>query len=140
MSDIRPLGERILVKSDTRPPSSAVIALTDDHGPEMSGTVVALGDGPLKAAVFKREIVQDVRRLIEDAAEQHGLDASPLMTQLSAALDRYAAVKPTAYEVQVGDHVIFAWNVGTKVEYDGESYILMTEDDPIAILEDEQVA
>ena len=39
------------------------------------------------------------------------------------------------FQVKVGDHVIFTSYAGSEVEVDGEDYILMTEDDILAIIQ-----
>jgi len=41
-----------------------------------------------------------------------------------------------AFEVKVSDRVIFASYAGTEVTVDGEEYLLMSEDDILAVVED----
>ncbi len=37
--------------------------------------------------------------------------------------------------VKVGDHVVFGKFVGTEIKYDGEIYLIMREDDILAVIE-----
>lgn len=39
------------------------------------------------------------------------------------------------FQVKEGDHIIFASYAGTEVEMDGEEYLVMSEDDILAIVE-----
>jgi len=40
------------------------------------------------------------------------------------------------FQVKVGERVLFASYAGTEVTVDGEEYILMSEDDILAVIED----
>jgi len=43
--------------------------------------------------------------------------------------------KRAEFQVKAGDRVIFASYAGTEVKVDGEEYLLMSEDDVLAVIE-----
>ena len=140
--ELRPLGDRILIRPDAPPPVSDIIHMPDiaDRNVEMSGEVIALGDGPQRDARLKREILVDVREMLQECFETFRQQDSALKAMVDDELGRYAAIRPTEYEVKVGDRVVFPWSAGVKVQWDGEDLILLTEADPVAILEEESAA
>jgi chaperonin GroES len=96
MAEIKPLGDRVLIKrleAEEKTAGGIVLPDTPKEKPKQ-GRVVALGDG---------------RQL--DSGE-----VAPL--QLSE-----------------GDTVLFGSFAGTEVTVDGEEYLLMSEDDVLAIIE-----
>ncbi|MFO8008736.1 MAG: co-chaperone GroES [Candidatus Brocadiia bacterium] len=96
MAEIKPLGDRVLIKrleAEDKTAGGIVLPDTAKERPKQ-GRVVALGDG---------------RQL--DSGE-----VAPL--QLSE-----------------GDTVLFGSFAGTEVTVDGEEYLLMSEDDVLAIIE-----
>jgi len=44
--------------------------------------------------------------------------------------------KPVALQVKKGDRILFGKYAGTEVKLDGDEYMIMKEDDVLAILED----
>jgi co-chaperonin GroES (HSP10) len=140
--DLRPPGDRILVLPDEAPPVSDVIHMPDiaKKNVEMSGTVVALGNGSLKYAEMKRKIVRDAREIIAQTAETFRCENSAFMTMLNDELGRWGAIRPVEYDVQVGDRVLFTWDVGVKMTFDGQEYIVLKEDDIVGVFTEEDAA
>ena len=139
---VKPLGSRLLIRPDVPAPVSDLIVMPDiaTTPPEMSGTVIALGDGPERIAQYKREIVEDVRamaaRIVHDS---RCIQDTEWYDVFLTDIARYAAQRPAEYEVKVGDRVLFPWNVGVKFTLDGEDYVTLSEEDVSAVFTDDEV-
>jgi chaperonin GroES len=96
MANIKPIGEKILVKrleAEDKTPGGIVLPDTAKEKPK-EGKVVALGEGK-----------------------------------------RLESGQRAKFQVKVGDRVIFTSYAGTEVKVDGEEYLLMSEDDILAVIE-----
>lgn len=139
---IRPTGHRILVKPDEQrtETDSGLVLLQDRHHIPVSGTVVAIGSGPLWAAQLKREILKDVRDIIEGTGEIFPNDGGAPFNILRDEIGRYAQRMPYASELQVGDRVIFPTTSGHNLTLDGEDLIELVEDDVLGYEREEEEA
>jgi chaperonin GroES len=96
MANIKPIGEKILVKrleADDTTPGGIVLPDTAKEKPK-EGEIIALGEG---------------KQL--DSGER------------------------AEFQVEEGDRVIFSSYAGTEVTVEGEEYLLMSEDDILAVIE-----
>jgi len=131
---IRPLAGRVLIQPDVQAKETASgLAIPDSHFEyEMSGRVVMIGSGPASAHKVRREslqmVVQLLDRMASPCAELKAVRASVL-----GILARYENMS----EVKVGDHVAFPYTAGTVMDVDGARYLLMNEDQIVAVLEAE---
>ncbi len=140
---LKTLGDRILIRPDEAPPVSDIIHMPDiaKQNVEMSGEVIALGNGSLKYAEQKRKLMKDVREILDQTAETFRCEDSAFLMMLKDELGRYGAFRPTEYDVQVGDRVLFTWDVGQKLTFEGEDYIVLKEEDIVGVFEaDEESA
>ncbi len=96
MANVKPIGEKILVKrleADDTTPGGIVLPDTAKEKPK-EGEIIALGEG---------------KQL--DSGER------------------------ADFQVKEGDRVIFSSYAGTEVTVEGEEYLLMSEDDILAVIE-----
>lgn len=126
--NLKALQSRIIVKPDTPEYDGLlVIPETIQKPPAMSGTVVAVGHGPasarqVRSATYARAIAI-VEELIPTAAVRNSvLDALA-----------HVQVEATASELAIGDTVCFSYTAGHKMDVDGEKYIVLTEDECLAV-------
>jgi len=139
---VKPLGSRLLIRPDLPAPASAIIIAPDIVAPppEMSGTVIAVGDGSERAATVKRDLMTDVRGIVTDVADTFRALDAPWYQMLMDALGRYGARRPLEYEVTIGDRVLFPWNVGVTFVVDGDDYLTLSEDDLSAVFTEDEAA
>jgi co-chaperonin GroES (HSP10) len=136
---IRPLGNRVLVKPDPQVKETASgLAIPDAHFEyDMSGTVVQVGNGPASAHRVREAMIARFHKCVDDAADEwdDGETGESLLVaaDLHRKLNALAALNVS--ELQVGDHVAFPYTAGTLIEVDGERYLLMNEDQIVAVLE-----
>ncbi len=96
MANIKPIGEKVLVKrleAEEKTPGGIVLPDTAKEKPK-EGRIIALGEGKKLESGERAE-----------------------------------------FEVKVGDRVIFSSYAGTEVKVNAEEYVLMSEDDILAVLE-----
>jgi co-chaperonin GroES (HSP10) len=121
---LKPLGSRLLVKPD--PPATEIggilVPPSSDKPPAMTGTVIALGRGPASAHRVRQETLGEVREAFE---------AIGFTSLAEAALRRLAQID--LHDVAEGDCVCFAFTSGTNLTIDGETFILIAEDDLEAV-------
>jgi co-chaperonin GroES (HSP10) len=131
---IRPLGNRVLVKPDPQAKETASgLAIPDAHFEyDMSGTVVQVGNGPASAHRVREAMISQFRKLI-DHESQEWCQGDVVSRELHRKLNGFAV--QSFSEIRVGDHVAFPYTAGTLIEVDGERYLLMNEDQIVAVLE-----
>ena len=127
MTTLRPLGDRVLILPELPATTTeSGLILAEHRKPEQTGTVVAVGPcrHPLKA---------DVERLAEDI--ESVWPGAP--EDLNAAADLLRTLVRKEPQVKVGDYVVFSWTAGQElwVEDGQERYLLMREDDLLAVVE-----
>ena len=148
---LRPLGNRIIVRPEPAETESAGgIIFPQSYGkpPAMSGTVMALGQGPAylqrihawACDEVHRERAKAVKACIDIVREFDETFRHPPVTQcVLEEMGRYLAglKRPTppviAHEVEVGDYVAFSFTAGQQMTVDGSELIVMAEDDVQAV-------
>ena len=127
---LRPIGNRVLVKPEANDDTTdSGLILVEHRKPETMGTVVAVGpcSHPLKAEAERLACMIENRFLSFD-----GDDTSYLLDAASMLRD----VTRKEPLVKAGDLVLFPWTAGREVTLnDDERYLMMTEDDILAVLE-----
>lgn len=138
---LRPLGHRILVKPDAQPERSGsglILPQDHDHIPS-SGTVVALGEGgPQGKYRARQRALQMALDVIVECEETFNFPASLQVCRENVA--RLLGSADPQREIQVGDRVAYAVEVGLKLVEDGTEYIILNEDDVAVLVADEQEA
>lgn len=138
---ITPLANRVLIKPDKAPDQTASGLHIPDNASsvkdfEMAGTVVKVGTGPASAHRVRAAMIARFRAIVEEAwlavddVSHHGAAITLRLDALDAQ---------NLSEIAPGDHVAFPYTAGTVVELDGERYLLMPEDQIVAILDREDV-
>jgi len=123
---LRPLGNRILIRPEAaQDRTESGLWIQEDKKPDQTGTVVAIGTltHPLKAEA--EELADKLAPRISDL----GLTFQDAIVDM---LRRLVAREPI---VKVGDFVMFSWQSGQELIVDGERYLLLPEDDLLAVLE-----
>lgn len=127
-----PLADRVLIKPTEQPKMTASgLHLSEDWKPEQTGTIVATG----VCAHPQKQDADDLARKLDTMS----LSAYPDFhkERLQAAATMLRGLTAREPEVQIGDTVIFSWNVGQEIWVnDGdERYLLMRESDILAVIE-----
>lgn len=131
---LRPTGHRVLVKPDPPPETTTtglVLPQDHDHVP-VSGVVYALGPGgSLVRYQARQRALTDCAEIVESALRTFG----PL-SALQIARDEIAGMLGTSdpvRELHVWDRVVFPAEAGLVLQEDGETFILINEDDVVAV-------
>ena len=143
---IQPLANRVLVKPDPPPDvTDSGIVIPDNAQAskdfDMSGTVIRVGTGPASAHRVREAMIARFHKIVDDLfGVTEFSDSGPVYVarRFHSALNDMAAMNLS--EVQVGDHVAFPYTAGTVLVVDGERYLLMNEDQIVAILDREVAA
>ena len=112
--NLRPLQDRIIVKrveEETKTAGGLFIPETAKEKPQR-GQVIAVGDGKVN--------VRSLARYIENTAGNGKKTEDGKVLPL---------------DVKVGDIVLFGKYAGTEVKVDGNDYLMMREDDILAVVE-----
>lgn len=126
--NLRPIKDRILIKPEIPPQETeSGLLLMEHRKPEQTGTVVAVGPcaHPLK---HEAEIAAEWLEALPEHLDHNVIGNCADL--LRRATQREPAVKP-------GDYVIFSWTAGQEVwvEDGDEKYLMMTENDILAVVE-----
>lgn len=137
---IQPLANRVLVKPDPPPDVTASGLVIPDNAVaskdfDMSGTVVRIGHGPASAHRVREATITRCQQALNRLALDLGTAAA-----IHQTLDEMRGQVISLSELRVGDHVAFPYTVGTVIEVDGERYLLMNEDQIVAILDRNEAA
>jgi len=137
---LRPLGHKVLVKPAVpdETTESGLILVQDRRDPEMSGEIVAVGNGPAAAHKVRTATIAKCLALIDEVADQ--VPAAALRKAAHDALAAYLMSQVQVSDVSVGDHVVFPYTAGQKLDVDGSTYLLMAEDDLSAVWTPDPVA
>ena len=138
---LHPLGHRILVKPDPQPEQTdSGLVLPQDHDHiAYTGTVVELGPGGSTIRHKARQRALDAcLAKIEILDKAYG----PIFVFgiLRKELEALKGTPDTERDVAVGDRVAFPAEAGMDVTVDGEAYVIVSEDDVVAIDREEAVA
>ena len=133
MTELRPLGDRVLIAPDVAPTMTASgLHLSEHWKPEQTGTVVALGPSHPHRA--------EIEALIAHLETAHPNDGSCPCTLCKAAswLRDLLGVAP---EMTIGDRVVFSWQVGQELWVNDHEarYLLMRQSDLLAVVEGDAV-
>jgi chaperonin GroES len=126
MTALRPLHDRVLIAPHKNPDvsTSGLLHLPEnrtDQYLEMQGTVVAVGT--------KSDAVS------LDAVEAIVLEADSCADSYKYIVEALKALRSAPFDVQVGDDVLFSWTVGQEITIDDVKYLLLREEDILAVLE-----
>ncbi len=129
---VTPLHDRVLIKPIV-PPLSDLIAVPDGHyEPEQMGEVIALGDGiESRRTAVHRAINAVIERIQAAFPASTTSDAARRFLQ-----DQRDDYRPD-HVCHVGDVVCFSPKHGQELQIDGESYLMLREDDLLAVIEPE---
>jgi co-chaperonin GroES (HSP10) len=131
---LRPLGNRLIVKPEADATISAGgihIPQTAGKKPAMTGTVISVGRGPSTAHRVRQYTLAQVMDKLAEVAER--VPSAALRTELEDEIARMAHEDVTFSEVKEGDYVCFPFTSGQNLNIDGESFIVMQEDDLEAV-------
>jgi hypothetical protein len=93
----------------------------------MSGTVVAVGNGPACDAKIRAAAIKRCLTMVEDVDEV-------------AALRAYLAQAERFDSLNVGDRVAYPVECGSVLTEDGISYIVLNEDDVVVLVTEQEAA
>ncbi len=124
---VAPLNDRVLVRPVVAPVSDIIAAPDDHYEPEQMGTVVAMGSA---VSSRKRAIDMFAAQIIDQVQNKA---VAQVVRRLA---DDYRPEPACA----VGDMVCFSPKHGQELIIDGASYIILREDDVLAVVEPEAVA
>lgn len=88
----------------------------------MKGVVVAVGSGPEFVQTAVRAVCDDLKQRIDNKYVHEAIDET---------LARFSA----AHVVKVGDRVLFSPNAGTELFFERDLYVVLLEDDIMAVIE-----
>jgi co-chaperonin GroES (HSP10) len=135
---LKPLGNRVLVKPDAQPlEQGSILLLENSRYVPMSGEVVAIARGPATAQRIRSLTIARCQRILDDVAER--VPAGALHIELHRAFAAYAMEQCQLPSVFEGDHVAFPYTAGHDVTVDGETYVLLREDDLSAVWQADRV-
>jgi len=122
---ITPVGRRVLVSPEAEPDQTASgLHLVHHAKPEVAGVVVAVGR-PSEDAADLVAVLERVRDL-------------SVFDSLANEIDEALLVhRPRPLAVAVGDRVVFSWAVGQELRVGGERYLIIHEDDLLAVMEED---
>ena len=131
---LTPTGSRIIVKpeaADTQSAGGILFPETYGKPPAMTGTVIGVGRGPASAHRVRQATIAHCVQLLNDAAER--VPAAALRMEVEDDFARYAVEDVRLSEVHPGDYVCFAFTAGHNMVVDGQSYIVLEEDEVRAV-------
>ena len=126
---LRPLGDRVLIRPDQPPQQTASgLHLAEHWKPEQTGTVIAVGTPRHPRADDVEGVLQGLSFYIDQGVPGAGamVDAANLLRDL-------VAVEPT---VKVGDYVVFSWASGQDLWIDDTAgrCLVLREKDLLAVV------
>lgn len=141
--DLKPIGNRLIVKPESAATASAsgAIVFPDryDKPPAITGTVVAVGNGPLYLHRARAAVLKSCREIVQEFDES--FNHPPVTQCILDEIGRYSdGLVHGESELQVGDYVAFAYTSGSKMTVDGEELIVLNEDEIEAVWKPEETA
>lgn len=125
-----PLHDHVLIRPVVSPPSTIIAAPDDHYEPEQMGVVIAIGSGmEARRDAVHRAIEAAIGRLASVFRPNAQRDI--LIGFLEDERDDYQP----GHACAVGDMVCFSPKHGQELVVDGESYLILREDDLLAIVE-----
>jgi co-chaperonin GroES (HSP10) len=128
---LKPLGHRVLIRPDEQPTESqSGIILPDEHDHvSMSGTVVAVGKGSKRLFEVRHRTASNCLTMATDSVSRKAIQA-----YIDRLVHEYM---PT---VCVGDRVAYSVEAGLTFTEDGQTYLVMNEDDLVVLVVEDAVA
>ena len=126
--NLRPIKDRILIKPEKNAETTeSGLILAEHRKPEQTGTVIAVGPCAHPLRTEAEDMANWLKECADPDCNSGRCKASRLMLDL---VRKEPAVKP-------GDYVVFSWTAGQEiwVEDGDERYLLMTENDILAVVE-----
>lgn len=146
MTELRPLGHRLLIRPD-RPVEQTTggihIPQAYQDTPAMSGIVVRTGDGHLRDRQIRKAAIARCMRLIDDADVEAATPAEALILakeEMARYLREAEALDSVA---EVGQRVIFPMEAGHDIvlgEDTENSVVIVSEESVLAVWDAEGVA
>ena len=136
---LKPLGHRIHVQPD-RPPTettSGLLIPNSAHIPPMSGTVIALGDGPERDAKLRARLLTRLLDLLHEA-DVETASKEDALALVRRELSAYVTGLEPEHLVALGDRVVFGPYSGSDVvlgEDVEHATLILREDDILAVLD-----
>ena len=98
----------------------------------MAAKIVPLGD---KVLVKRLEAVEKTKGgiVLPDTAKEKPKEGRVVATGDGKLLDDGGRAK---FQVKKGDRILFTSYAGTEINVEGEEYLIMSEDDVLAVIED----
>lgn len=153
--ELRPLGHRIHIRPDspvTQTTGGIIIAPAYNDQPPMSGTVIAVGNGPEHDIEVARRAraaaIRDCMAVTDEIGEtfRHSSESQLIREELGRLLRCVPTWRSddAVHEVNVGDRVIFPMDEGHEIvigEDQQQSTVILNEESVLAVCESEtQVA
>lgn len=136
---LKALGHRILIQPDAPEQETAsglILPDSRDHVP-VSGTVVAVGNGPARDAKIRSRVIARCLSIVDELAEMGARDPQDYRREL----ERYKAdVERFEPAIVVGNRVVYPMEAGLTVTENGQTYITMNEDEVALIAAEEEAA
>ena len=151
---IRPTGSKVIVKPDVAPATSdggLIVPESARRDPAMSGIVIAVGNGPASAHLVRASTIAACRVAVQRVAdgvmakniqvgewtERDSYSVAVVRDMIEAELTSRIRDVPDGFsEVSPGDRVCFSYTAGQHLIVDDERYLVMQEDDIVAVLDD----
>ena len=136
---LRPIGNRILVKPEANDETTeSGLILVEHRKPPVMGTVVAVGPCPHPLKAEAEELARKVEALsyaewAHEPAQIYGTACEEVSLLDAANMLRDLTRKEPL--VKAGDLVVFSWTAGREVTINDDLYLMMTEDDILAVIE-----
>jgi co-chaperonin GroES (HSP10) len=138
------LGDRVLVAVRKAPEEvttdSGLVLVKDPDAAKTptQGIVMALGDKTGSVSIDDvRDVVRELRTQPEWPARDDAqlcCEAGPLTVRLAELEAVLGALTPAAFDVAVGDCVVFPLSAGDEIHADGVDYVILREADIIGIV------
>lgn len=129
---IRPIREYVLITPDPqRTQTRSGLQVVEDWKPETSGTVVAVGPCPHP---LRQEAIDLAARLRAWASSlwPGWIEEKERVWDAADLLDTVTYREPA---VRVGERVVFPWQAGQELWVDEARYLLLREDEILAVVE-----
>ena len=127
-----PLGDRVLIRPHERPTQTeSGILLSEHRKPDTAGSVVAVGTmtHPRKAEAEE----------LANWFAHFNFDQPWVRTRTDATIELLRDLVRKEPSVKVGDYVLFSWQSGQEFVMDDERFLIMREEDLLAVVEEDEV-
>lgn len=141
MIDIRVLGERVLVvlppEPEERTTASGLVLVRDPDRIKTPTSGIVTQLGTKSQHVDLDAVLSEVQTLIAACVRERSLANR---TDLETLQEDIRALAPAAFDVQVGDQVLFSVASGEELILQGVHYVLLREDELLGVVEPKKEA